>query len=38
MFSKIIAQSNVDHFEKWLNRAEKMVIVTHVSPDGDAEG
>ena len=38
MFSKIIAQASVDHFEKWLNRAEKIVIVTHVSPDGDAIG
>ncbi len=38
MLSKIIAQAHVDHVEKWFERAEKVVIVTHVSPDGDAIG
>lgn len=38
MLSKIIAQANIDHFAKWFDRAERMVIVTHVSPDGDAIG
>lgn len=38
MLSKIIAQASVDHARKWLERAEKVVIVTHVSPDGDAIG
>lgn len=38
MLSKIIAQSHIDHFAKWLDKAEKFVIVTHVSPDGDAIG
>ena len=38
MFTKVIAQANIDHFSKWLNRAEKMVIVSHISPDGDAIG
>ncbi len=38
MLTKVIAQANVDHFEKWLVRAENIVIVTHVSPDGDAIG
>lgn len=38
MLSKVIAQANIDHFAKWLDRAERMVIVTHVSPDGDAIG
>ena len=38
MLSKIIAQANIDHFAKWLDRADRMVIVTHVSPDGDAIG
>lgn len=38
MLSKVIAQANVDHFAKWLDRADKMVIVTHMSPDGDALG
>jgi phosphoesterase RecJ-like protein len=38
MLTKIIAQSNIDHFTKWFERAEKIVIVSHVSPDGDAIG
>lgn len=38
MLSKIIQQSNIDHFAKWLNKAEKITIVTHLSPDGDAIG
>lgn len=38
MLTKIIEQANIDHFNKWLERAEKMVIVTHISPDGDAIG
>lgn len=38
MLSKVIAQANVDHAEKWFERADKIVIVTHVSPDGDAIG
>lgn len=38
MFSKVIAQANVDHFAKWLDKADKIVILTHVSPDGDAIG
>ena len=38
MLSKVIAQSNVDHVEKWFEKADKIVIVTHVSPDGDAIG
>ncbi len=38
MFSKVIEQANVDHFAKWLDKADKMVIVTHLSPDGDAIG
>lgn len=38
MLSKVIEQSNIDHFAKWLDRAEKIVIVSHVSPDGDAIG
>ena len=38
MLSKIIDQANIDHFAKWLTHAEKMVIVSHVSPDGDAIG
>jgi phosphoesterase RecJ-like protein len=38
MLTKVIEQANVDHFAKWLNKAENMVIVTHMSPDGDAIG
>ena len=34
----MIDQAKVDHFVKWFNRAEKIVIVSHVSPDGDAVG
>jgi phosphoesterase RecJ-like protein len=38
MLSKVIAQNHVDHVEKWFEKADKIVIVTHVSPDGDAIG
>ncbi len=38
MLTKVIEQSKIDHLEKWLVRAEKIVIVSHVSPDGDAMG
>lgn len=38
MLSKVIAQANVDHAKKWFERADKIVIVTHVAPDGDAIG
>ncbi len=38
MLTKVIEQANIDHFTKWFNRAEKIVIISHVSPDGDAMG
>lgn len=38
MLTKVIEQAKIDHFAKWFDRAEKVVIVTHVSPDGDAIG
>lgn len=38
MLTKVIEQSKIDHLEKWITRAEKIVIVSHVSPDGDALG
>lgn len=38
MLSKVIEQTAIDHAEKWFERADKIVIVTHVSPDGDAIG
>lgn len=38
MLSKVIAQAEIDHVEKWFEKADKFVIVSHVSPDGDAIG
>ncbi|WP_321518673.1 bifunctional oligoribonuclease/PAP phosphatase NrnA [uncultured Bacteroides sp.] len=38
MLTKIINQANIDLFGEWLKETEKIVIVTHVSPDGDAMG
>ncbi len=38
MLTKVIDQAPIDHFTKWFNRAEKIVIVSHTSPDGDAIG
>lgn len=38
MLTKVIEQSKIDHFSKWFERADKIVIVSHVSPDGDAIG
>lgn len=38
MLTKVIKQSKIDHFTKWFERADKIVIVSHVSPDGDAIG
>jgi phosphoesterase RecJ-like protein len=38
MLSKIIDQTKIDHFTKWFERSESIVIVSHVSPDGDAIG
>jgi len=38
MLSKVISQANIDHVEKWFEKADKIVIVSHVSPDGDAIG
>ncbi|MDR3119169.1 MAG: bifunctional oligoribonuclease/PAP phosphatase NrnA [Mediterranea sp.] len=38
MLTKVIEQSNIDHFAKWFERADTIVIVSHVSPDGDAVG
>ena len=38
MLTKVIEQSKIDHFAKWFERAEKIVIVSHVGPDGDAIG
>ena len=38
MLSKVILQSKIDKVETYFERADKIVIVTHVSPDGDAIG
>ena len=38
MLSKVILQANIDKVETYFDRAGKIVIVTHVSPDGDALG
>lgn len=38
MIKNILEQSKIDMFETWCNEAKDLVIVTHVSPDGDAIG
>ncbi len=38
MLTEVIDQTKIDHFHKWLDKSEKIVIVAHVSPDGDAIG
>ena len=38
MLNKVIEQSKIDHFARWMERADKIVIVSHVAPDGDAVG
>lgn len=38
MLSKVILQSNIDKSAKYFEHSEKIVIVTHISPDGDALG
>lgn len=38
MLSKVILQANIDKVETYFERAEKVVVVTHISPDGDALG
>jgi phosphoesterase RecJ-like protein len=38
MINKVIDSRKISKVEEFLDRYEKMVIVTHVSPDGDAIG
>lgn len=38
MLSKVILQSNIDKASKLFDEADRVVIVSHVSPDGDALG
>jgi phosphoesterase RecJ-like protein len=38
MLTKVIDQAQIDSFAKQLEQAEQIVIVAHMSPDGDAIG
>ncbi|MDR1372471.1 MAG: bifunctional oligoribonuclease/PAP phosphatase NrnA [Dysgonamonadaceae bacterium] len=38
MLTKIITEDNIQNAKKLINRSQRMVIVTHTSPDGDALG
>ena len=38
MLTKIIDQAKVETFVHWMEEAEEVVIVSHISPDGDAVG
>jgi phosphoesterase RecJ-like protein len=38
MLTKVIDQSKIERFSRWVERAEHIVIIGHVSPDGDAIG
>ncbi|NDW08134.1 bifunctional oligoribonuclease/PAP phosphatase NrnA [Dysgonomonas sp. 520] len=38
MISKVISQEKISQVEDFLDKYDKIVIVTHVSPDGDAIG
>jgi len=38
MISKIIAEDLIHKAQKEIDKAEKIVIVVHVGPDGDAMG
>jgi phosphoesterase RecJ-like protein len=38
MLNKIIAEANIQKAKKIIDKVDKIVIVTHVSPDGDAVG
>lgn len=38
MLTKVIEQAKIDRFERWFGHAERIVIVSHVAPDGDAIG
>lgn len=38
MITKVIGQDKIDQVANLIDKYEKMVIVTHVSPDGDAIG
>ncbi|MDR0680456.1 MAG: bifunctional oligoribonuclease/PAP phosphatase NrnA [Dysgonamonadaceae bacterium] len=38
MLNKIISESNIQKVKKLIDKSDKIVIVTHISPDGDAIG
>ena len=38
MLTKVIEQAKIDRFARWMGHAERIVIVAHVAPDGDAIG
>lgn len=38
MLNKVIDPTKIDRLSKWFERAENIVIVSHVAPDGDAIG
>ena len=38
MLNKIIAEENIQKAKKLINKYDKIIIVTHASPDGDALG
>jgi len=38
MLNKIISEENIQKVEKLINKYDKIIIVTHTSPDGDALG
>ena len=38
MLTKVIEQAKIDRFSRWMGHAERIVIVAHVAPDGDAIG
>lgn len=38
MLKKVIDEAKIERFEKWVEKAQRIVIVSHVSPDGDAIG
>ena len=38
MMSKIISEDNIEHVRKLIEKSEKIIIISHVSPDGDAIG
>lgn len=38
MFKKVIDQEKINKVEHLLNKSDKIIIVTHLSPDGDAIG